>query len=57
MKEEGPVTLVTGAFGQVGKLCTEILLRRGHTVVAMDLRNGSAVAAAAILSESRCRAR
>ncbi len=51
MKPEGPVTLVTGAFGQVGKLCTEILLRRGHTVVAMDLRNDSAVAAAAILSE------
>jgi nucleoside-diphosphate-sugar epimerase len=31
--------LVTGAFGQVGKRCTQILLDRGRTVVAMDLRN------------------
>jgi nucleoside-diphosphate-sugar epimerase len=30
--------LVTGAFGQVGKRCIEILLGRGHTVIAMDLR-------------------
>jgi hypothetical protein len=29
--------LITGAFGQVGKRCTEILLSRGRTVVAMDL--------------------
>jgi nucleoside-diphosphate-sugar epimerase len=33
--------LVTGAFGQVGRRCTEILLTRGHIVVAMDLRNDS----------------
>ncbi len=31
--------LVTGAFGQVGKRCTQILLDRGRTVIAMDLRN------------------
>ncbi|MFC3965252.1 NAD-dependent epimerase/dehydratase family protein [Nocardia jiangsuensis] len=30
--------LVTGAFGQIGALCTELLLARGHTVVGMDLR-------------------
>ncbi|BBX65992.1 oxidoreductase [Mycobacterium saskatchewanense] len=30
--------LVTGAFGQVGRRCVEILLKRGKTVVAMDLR-------------------
>jgi len=29
--------LITGAFGQVGKRCAEILLQRGHTVVALDL--------------------
>ncbi|OBJ77514.1 NAD-dependent epimerase/dehydratase family protein [Mycobacterium colombiense] len=37
--------LVTGAFGQVGKRCTQILLERGRTVVAMDLRNDNTVAA------------
>ncbi|MDR3657410.1 MAG: NAD(P)-dependent oxidoreductase [Mycobacterium sp.] len=31
--------LITGAFGQVGKRCTEILLDRGRTVIAMDLRS------------------
>jgi nucleoside-diphosphate-sugar epimerase len=31
--------LVTGALGQVGRRCTEILLERGRTVVALDLRN------------------
>ncbi|OBJ10399.1 oxidoreductase [Mycobacterium sp. 1482292.6] len=36
--------LVTGAFGQVGKRCTQILLDRGRTVVAMDLRNDNTVA-------------
>ncbi|MGV0069220.1 NAD-dependent epimerase/dehydratase family protein [Mycobacterium colombiense] len=36
--------LVTGAFGQVGKRCTQILLERGRTVVAMDLRNDNTVA-------------
>jgi nucleoside-diphosphate-sugar epimerase len=30
--------LITGAFGQVGKRCTEILLSRGRAVVATDLR-------------------
>ncbi|MUL68066.1 oxidoreductase [Mycobacterium sp. CBMA 234] len=33
------VVLITGAFGQVGKRCAEILLARGRTVIAMDLRN------------------
>lgn len=33
------VVLITGAFGQVGKRCAEILLRRGRTVIAMDLQN------------------
>lgn len=36
--------VVTGAFGQVGKRCTQILLERGRTVVAMDLRNDNTVA-------------
>lgn len=38
--------LVTGAFGQVGRRCTEILLSRGNRVVAMDLRSAKAAAAA-----------
>ena len=38
--------LITGAFGQVGKGCTEILLSRGRTVVATDLRTDRAVATA-----------
>ncbi|MGW0180489.1 NAD-dependent epimerase/dehydratase family protein [Nocardia sp. NPDC003345] len=38
--------LVTGAFGQVGKRVTEILLSRGRRVVATDLRTGNATAAA-----------
>ncbi len=42
--------LVTGAFGQVGKRCTEILLHRGHTVIAMDLRNDSSAAVHAALA-------
>jgi nucleoside-diphosphate-sugar epimerase len=44
--------VVTGAFGQVGKRCAEILLRRGRTVIAMDLRNDSSAAAAAALAET-----
>lgn len=42
--------LVTGAFGQVGKRCAQILLDRGRTVVATDLRTDNTVAAAAELS-------
>jgi nucleoside-diphosphate-sugar epimerase len=38
--------LITGAFGQVGKRCTEILLSRGRTVVATDLRTDPVVATA-----------
>jgi len=35
--------LVTGAFGQAGSRCTAILLSRGRTVIAMDLRNDKTV--------------
>jgi nucleoside-diphosphate-sugar epimerase len=42
--------LITGAFGQVGKRCAQILLDRGRTVVATDLRTDKTVAAAAELS-------
>jgi nucleoside-diphosphate-sugar epimerase len=42
--------LVTGAFGQVGRRCVQILLDRGRTVVATDLRTDKTVAAAAELS-------
>jgi nucleoside-diphosphate-sugar epimerase len=44
--------LITGAFGQVGKRCAQILLDRGRTVVATDLRTDKTVAAAAELSAS-----
>ncbi|MCV7381243.1 oxidoreductase [Mycobacterium alsense] len=44
--------LVTGAFGQVGRRCAQILLDRGRTVVATDLRTDKTLAAAAELSES-----
>ncbi|MCW2516671.1 MAG: oxidoreductase [Mycobacterium sp.] len=44
--------LVTGAFGQVGSRCTEILLERGRTVIAMDLRNDKTVAAAKEMAAS-----
>ena len=36
--------VVTGAFGQIGKRCAQILLDRGRTVVAVDLRNDKTVA-------------
>jgi NAD(P)-dependent dehydrogenase (short-subunit alcohol dehydrogenase family) len=36
--------LITGAFGQAGKHCTEILLSRGRTVVATDLRTDALAA-------------
>lgn len=42
--------LITGAFGQVGKRVTEILLRRGHTVVATDLRTEAVLAGAGALA-------
>jgi UDP-glucose 4-epimerase len=44
------IVLVTGAFGQVGKRCTQILLRRGRTVIAMDVRSDQSAAAAAGLA-------
>lgn len=42
--------LVTGAFGQVGRRCSQILLDRGRTVVTMDLRNDKTLAAQRELS-------
>ncbi|GAA4536207.1 NAD-dependent epimerase/dehydratase family protein [Mycobacterium paraffinicum] len=45
--------LVTGAFGQVGKRCTQILLERGRTVIAMDLRNDNTVAVEKELAAGR----
>ncbi|OBK48915.1 NAD(P)-dependent oxidoreductase [Mycobacterium sp. 1081908.1] len=42
--------LITGAFGQVGRRCAQILLDRGRTVVATDLRTDKTVAAEAELS-------
>lgn len=35
--------LITGAFGQVGKRCAQVLLERGRTVVALDLRTEGTV--------------
>ena len=48
--------LVTGAFGQVGKRCTEILLDRGRTVIAMDLRTDQTDATQEKLSAGHARA-
>ena len=45
--------LVTGAFGQVGRRCTQTLLARGRTVVAMDLRNDNTVAVERALTAAR----
>lgn len=45
--------LVTGAFGLVGKGCTQILLDRGRTVIAMDLRNDNTVAVEKELAAGR----
>lgn len=47
--------LVTGAFGQVGTRCTRILLDRGRTVIALDLRTETSEAAAAELSRTQGR--
>lgn len=44
--------LVTGAFGQVGQRTTELLLARGRTVVALDLRTDRTQATAARLTPS-----
>jgi nucleoside-diphosphate-sugar epimerase len=44
--------LVTGAFGQVGSRCAEILLQRGHTVIATDLKNPATEAVAARLASA-----
>ena len=48
--QHSQIVLVTGAFGQVGKRCIEILLRRGHSVIAMDVRSDRSVATAAGLA-------
>jgi nucleoside-diphosphate-sugar epimerase len=45
--------LVTGAFGQVGKRCVQILLERGRTVIAMDLRTDKTVAVEKELAAGR----
>ncbi len=37
--------LITGAFGQIGRRCAQILLDRGRTVIAMDLRSDANAAA------------
>ncbi|HSS23951.1 MAG TPA: NAD(P)-dependent oxidoreductase [Mycobacterium sp.] len=42
--------LITGAFGQIGKRCAQILLDRGRTVIATDLRTDKTVAAQEDLS-------
>ncbi|OBF51607.1 oxidoreductase [Mycobacterium sp. 852002-50816_SCH5313054-b] len=41
--------LITGAFGQVGKRCAQLLLERGRTVVGMDLRTEKTLAVQAEL--------
>jgi nucleoside-diphosphate-sugar epimerase len=43
--------LVTGAFGQVGSRCSEILLSRGRTVVALDLPGDTSTAVAERMAE------
>ncbi|OBG99313.1 NAD(P)-dependent oxidoreductase [Mycobacterium sp. E3247] len=45
--------LVTGAFGQIGKRCTQILLDRGRTVIALDLRTENTVAVEKELAAAR----
>ena len=44
--------LITGALGQVGKRCAEILLDRGRTVIATDLRTEKSQAVANELASS-----
>ncbi|MFI9536129.1 NAD-dependent epimerase/dehydratase family protein [Nocardia fusca] len=44
--------LITGAFGQVGKRVTALLLSRGHTVVVTDLRTDSVRTTAEKLAEA-----
>ncbi len=45
--------LITGAFGQIGKRSTQLLLDRGRTVIAMDLRSDKTVAAEAEVSAGK----
>ncbi|MGY1897590.1 hypothetical protein [Nocardia gipuzkoensis] len=42
--------LVAGAFGQFSRRCTEILLSRGRTVIAMDLPSDATSAVARTLT-------
>lgn len=47
--EIATTVLVTGAMGQVGKRVTQLLLDRGRTVIALDLRNDATQAVSAAL--------
>lgn len=44
MNQQVQPVLVTGAMGQLGKRVTALLLSRGRTVVALDLRTDKTVA-------------
>lgn len=48
----GGTVLVTGAFGQVGRRCAEILLERGRTVIALDLPGAGAYTVAGELASA-----
>jgi nucleoside-diphosphate-sugar epimerase len=57
MPENPSTVLVTGAFGQVGRRLTSLLLDRGSTVVAMDVRTDATEATARILAPESGRGR
>jgi nucleoside-diphosphate-sugar epimerase len=50
MIDDPTTTLVTGAMGQIGKRVTGILLDRGATVIAVDLRTDATTAVASTLT-------
>lgn len=56
MSRTPQTVLVTGAMGQVGKRAVELLLRRGRTVVALDLRTEATLAVAGALTRDAGRA-
>jgi nucleoside-diphosphate-sugar epimerase len=49
---ENNAVVVTGAMGQLGKRVSKLLLERGRTVVALDVRNDATVAVAEELRAS-----